>query len=68
MLKRASQEGRVDDTPETIAHRMEVYRQQTAPLLDYYRFRGILTPVDGMGAPDDVFERIKAAVDRRRST
>jgi adenylate kinase len=66
MLKRAEAEGRVDDNPQTIAHRMEVYRQQTAPLLDYYRFRGILVPIDAMGTPDDVFQRIKAAIDRRR--
>jgi len=67
MLRRASAERRVDDNPQTIAHRMEVYRQQTAPLLDYYRFRGILTPIDAMGTPDEVFERIKVAVDKRRS-
>jgi adenylate kinase len=67
MLKRAAAERRPDDNPETIAHRMEVYRQQTAPLLDYYRFRGVLVPVDAMGTPDEVFDRIKSAVDRRRS-
>jgi adenylate kinase len=66
MLRRASQEGRTDDNPQTIAHRMEVYRQQTAPLLDYYRFKGVLTPIDGMGTPDEVFARIKAAVSKRR--
>src|SRR2546421_5878191 len=52
MLRRASQEHRADDTPQTIAHRMEVYHQQTEPLLDYYRFKGILTVIDGMGTPD----------------
>lgn len=67
MLQRAKAEGRADDNPQTIAHRMEVYRQQTAPLLDYYRFRGILTAIDAMGSPDQVFERIKAAVAKRRS-
>jgi adenylate kinase len=68
MLKRATLEGRPDDDAQTISHRMEVYRQQTAPVLDYYRFRGILAPVDAMGTPDEVFERIKAAADRRRPT
>jgi adenylate kinase len=67
MLRRAAQEKRADDNPQTISHRMEVYRQQTAPLLDYYRFKGILTPIDAMGSPDEVFERIKAAVAKRRS-
>jgi adenylate kinase len=68
MLRRAAQERRADDNPQTIAHRLEVYRQQTAPLLDYYRFNSILTPIDGLGTPDEVFERIKAAVDKRRET
>jgi adenylate kinase len=67
MLKRAAAERRTDDNPQTIAHRMEVYRQQTAPLLDYYRFRNILVTIDAMGDPDEVFERIKAAVQRRQS-
>jgi adenylate kinase len=67
MLRRASAERRVDDNPQTITHRMEVYRQQTAPLLDYYRFRGILSVIDAMGSPDEVFERIKTAVAKRRA-
>lgn len=67
MLRRAAQERRSDDNPQTIAHRMEVYRQQTAPLLDYYRFKGVLRVVDGMGTPDEVFERIKAVVDSHRT-
>src|SRR3569623_1070679 len=64
MLRRAAAEKRVDDNPQTIAHRMEVYKQQTQPLLDYYRFKGILKVVDAMGSPDEVFERIKTAVAR----
>jgi adenylate kinase len=67
MLRRASAERRADDNPQTIAHRMEVYHQQTAPLLDYYRFRGVLATIDAMGTPDEVFERIKAAVSKRCS-
>ena len=67
MLHRASAKRRTDDNPQTIAHRMEVYHQQTAPLLDYYRFKGILTPIDAMGTPDEVFERIQGAIGRRRS-
>jgi adenylate kinase len=63
LLKRASAEGRADDTAETIAHRMEVYRQQTTPLIDYYRFRGVLKSVDGLGTPDEVFARIKSVLD-----
>jgi len=66
MLKRASAEGRADDNPQTIAHRFEVYRQQTTPLLDYYRFKGILSVIDAMGVPDDIFSRIKIAIEKRR--
>lgn len=66
MLKRAAQEGRADDNPQTIAHRFEVYRQQTEPLIDYYRFKENLSIIDGMGTPDQVFERIKTAVEKRR--
>ena len=67
MLRRATQEGRADDNPQTITHRFEVYRQQTEPLIDYYRFKNILSIIDGMGTPDEVFERIKAAVEKRRA-
>lgn len=63
MLNRAKREGRVDDTPETIARRMSVFRRQTAPLLDYYRPRGIVAPVDGMGSQDEVFARLSACVE-----
>jgi adenylate kinase len=66
MLQRASTEGRADDNPQTIAHRMEVYRQQTAPLIDYYRFQGILKVIDALGTPDDVFDRIVGAVAKHR--
>lgn len=66
MLKRAAAEKRVDDTPQTIAQRMDVYKKQTAPLLDYYRNQGLLTSIDAMGSPDEVFERIKVAVEERR--
>lgn len=66
MLQRAEIEGRADDTPETIANRMKVYSEQTAPLLDYYSRQGKLVSVDGMGTPDEVFARIRAAVDIKR--
>ena len=62
MLQRAEIEGRSDDTPETIANRMNVYQEQTSPLLDYYRQRGKLVSIEGTGTPEEVFERIRAAV------
>jgi adenylate kinase len=67
MLRRAAAEKRLDDNPETIAQRMEVYKKQTAPLLDYYRQQGKLATIDAMGSADDVFSRIKTALDARRA-
>lgn len=58
LLGRAQEEGRSDDTETTIRHRMEVYKKQTQPLVDYYRKHGNLREVDGMGSVEDVFARI----------
>jgi len=58
LLKRAEIEGRADDNEETIRNRMRVYREQTEPLLDYYRGKGILAEVEGSGTVEDVAERI----------
>ena len=60
MLQRAKAEGRADDTPETIKHRMEVYDAQTHPLVAHYQQTGVLRSLDGSGSPDDVFEAIKS--------
>lgn len=65
MLYRASVERRPDDTPETIAQRLEVYHRQTWPLIQYYRDRGKLVSVDAMRSPDEVFADIKHAIDDR---
>jgi adenylate kinase len=67
MEARAKIEHRADDDRETIARRFEVYHSQTEPLLAYYRDRGLLDSIDGMGTPDQVFARIMTAVNRRRS-
>lgn len=53
---------RDDDKPETIRHRLEVYYEQTAPLVGYYAERGILIGLDAMGPVDDVTERATAAL------
>ena len=58
--------GRSDDTAEAIGRRLELYEQQTAPLLDWFEARGLLAAVDGVGSPDEVFERVLAAIDRSR--
>ena len=50
---------RADDRPETVKARLEVYHRQTAPILPYYRDRGILRPVDGMAEIDAVTRAIE---------
>jgi adenylate kinase len=49
---------RKDDLPETVAERIRVYREMTAPLVDYYRARGLLLPVDAVGTIDEVAEEV----------
>jgi adenylate kinase len=59
---RARDEGRSDDTEETVRHRLEVFRARTYPLLAYYRQRGILVRIDAVGPVDAITERILAAL------
>ncbi|WP_300403344.1 adenylate kinase [uncultured Nocardioides sp.] len=63
LLKRAETSGRSDDTEEVIRHRQDVYTEQTAPLIDVYRDRGLLLEVDGLGEVAEVSERILTALD-----
>jgi adenylate kinase len=58
MLGRAEEEGRSDDTSEVIRRRLEVYREQTEPLVAYYLGRSILVGVDAAGTVDEVYARI----------
>ena len=58
MMQRAALEGRSDDNEATIRNRMVVYHEQTRPLLDYYQGQAKLVRVDGVGAMDQVTERI----------
>lgn len=53
---------RDDDNEETIKSRLDVYRQQTEPLIEYYQSRGRLKTVDADGSMDDVYERLLAAL------
>ena len=62
LLKRAEIEGRADDNEETIRNRMRVYRDQTEPLVDYYRGRGLLREVDGKGSVEEIATRIQEAL------
>ncbi|QNN51416.1 adenylate kinase [Nocardioides mesophilus] len=62
LTHRAEVEGRTDDTEDVIRHRQDVYVEQTAPLIEVYRDRGQLQEVDGMGAVDEVTERVFAVL------
>lgn len=62
LLKRAQDQGRADDTAEVIRRRLEVYFEQTAPLVAVYRERGLLVDIDGMGDMAAVSERILSTI------
>lgn len=62
---RAAQQGRTDDTDETIAHRLDIYERETAPILEVYGEREIIERIDGVGSLDEVTERIMSALDAR---
>lgn len=62
LVKRAAEQGRADDTDEVIRHRLSVYEQQTAPLIQHFALRDLLVKVDGLGAVDEVTQRILAAL------
>jgi adenylate kinase len=62
LLDRAVKDGRADDTEEVIRRRLDVYSEQTEPLVGYYREHGLLRSVDGVGTIEDITARIVAAL------
>lgn len=62
---RAEQQGRSDDTPDVIKRRLDVYEQQTAPLIDVYVSRGLVAKINGLGDISEVTGRIIEALDAR---
>ena len=66
LLKRASLEGRADDTKETIAERLRVYREKTAPLAELYKKAGTLVTIDGDRSVETVAADVTAALARAR--
>ena len=68
LLNRAIEQGRADDTEEVIRRRLEVYEEQTAPLINTYGARDLVVTVDGLGAVDEVTERILGALAARGIT
>lgn len=65
LRKRALEQGRTDDDEDVVRHRLEVYREQTEPLIDLYDGRGVLLKVDALGPIDEVTERITTALAER---
>ena len=65
LLNRAVEQGRADDTEEVIRHRLDVYEEQTAPLISVYAARDLVITVDGLGEVADVTNRIVEALAAR---
>ncbi|WP_422115341.1 adenylate kinase [Brachybacterium sp. UNK5269] len=65
LVARGAELGRSDDTEETIRHRLDVYAEQTAPLIDVYQRRGLVRRVDGMAAIDEVTASLREALAAR---
>ena len=57
--------GRDDDTPEAIQRRLQIYQEETAPLLHFFSSRGVLAAVDGLGTEQEVQNRIISAIESR---
>lgn len=67
MQVRAATEGRVDDNERTIAHRLDVYENETQPMLGFYAGRGLVVDIDGNQAVQEVFDETVAAIDGQRA-
>ncbi len=63
LVKRGIESGRTDDTEEVIGQRLNVYNNQTKPLLDYYTGKKLLHTVYGIGVIDEIFEKICSVID-----
>ena len=68
LLKRAADQGRSDDTPEVIRHRLALYHRETAPLVALYDAADLVVRVDGTGTPDEVHERLLSVIGLREPT
>ena len=65
LLNRALEQGRADDTEDVIRRRLEVYEEQTAPLIDIYAARDLVVTIDGLGDVNEVTSRILSALSAR---
>ncbi len=62
LQKRAAEQGRSDDDEAVVRHRLDVYAEQTAPLIDVYGDRGLVVAIDGIGEISEVTQRITAGL------
>jgi adenylate kinase len=62
LAARKSRESRADDDEDTVRRRIEVYREQTEPLIDYYREAGRLVEVYGMGGIEEIYRSLQDAL------
>jgi adenylate kinase len=63
LIRRMLARKRADDNPEIFSKRIASFELQTAPLLDYYARQGKLASIDGLGTAEEIFERVRAALD-----
>jgi len=61
--KRAEEEGRADDTPDSIARRLDIYHRETAPLIEHYLATGKVVGIHGAGSVDEVWAEIQDALE-----
>ena len=66
ILLRGKLTGRSDDNMETVKSRLDVYHNQTAPLQEYYKAKGLYQAINGLGKIDEIFADIQKAVDKLR--
>jgi adenylate kinase len=65
LLKRGQEQGRSDDTLEVIENRINVYEDQTTPVMDYYKAAGKYRGVDGIGSIEEIYQRITSVLESR---
>jgi adenylate kinase len=64
LRRRAQLEGRADDTDEAIQRRLDIYHQETEPLIEHYRTRGRLVPIHGGRSENEVFAELQSALEQ----
>jgi adenylate kinase len=67
LVDRLLQRQRKDDTLETIQQRLDVYQQETQPVLNHYEKQELVVTIDGSGTVEEVFQRVKQATDLKRT-